>query len=50
MLGDLLINLMIGCLILLYFLAKIVRTVDDDGEMGKTTSKGVASLIERLFK
>ena len=50
MLGDWLIGLIIGGFLFLYFVVKVARAVDDDGQIGKTTGEGIASCIERLFK
>jgi hypothetical protein len=48
--GDFLINLMIGGCILTYFVAKVVRVVDNGGEIKKTANEGFAACIKRLFK
>jgi hypothetical protein len=48
--GNWLIDLMIGGGILVYFVVKVVGTVDGDGEIGKTTSEGIIACISRLFK
>jgi hypothetical protein len=48
--GDFLINLLIGGCILMYFVGKVVRVVDDGGEIKKTANDGFAACIKRLFK
>ena len=48
--GDLLITLLIGGCLLVFFVVKIVAAVDDDGEIKKTASEGFAACIKRLFK
>lgn len=48
--GDFLINLLIGGCILMYFVVKVARVVDDGGEIKKTANEGFAACIKRLFK
>jgi hypothetical protein len=47
---DYLINFLIGGSILVYFVVKVVRVVDDGGEIKTTAKEGFAACIKRLFK
>jgi hypothetical protein len=48
--GDFLFNLVIGGCILVYFVVKVARVVDDGGEIKTTAKEGFAACIKRLFK
>ena len=48
--GAFLFNLMIGGCILVYFVVKVVRVVDDGGEIKKTANDGFAACFKKLFK
>ncbi len=49
-LGEHLFNLMFALFLLLFFVVKILTALDDDGEIKKTASQGVASWITRWLK
>ena len=49
-LGEHFFNLMLAMFLLLFFAFKILTALDDDGEIKKTASQGLASWITRWLK
>ena len=43
-------EIMVAAFVLLYCLFKLTRAVDDDGEISKRASKGLAGWIDRWTK
>jgi hypothetical protein len=48
--GELFINLVIAISLLVFLVVKIVRVVDDDGEIKKTAKEGAEGVYERLLR
>lgn len=48
--GGCFFNFILGGCCLLYFVFKIIGSVDDDGEIKKTANAGIASWIQRWLK